>query len=242
MCMYFVQKETLMIKQMFWKIYFVILNLWKRITYVPSIQLIGVELLSNHHIMCGPTFRFVSVRCCNLFSYERWQVFNTRFSIGQKVHFSIPCGAFGNGMGGYLAKKMGVPIGTVQLSSRHESFSHLSTGKIMCATNSNDVVARTISSGDMRMMMNVKTLSPAMDIQYAYNLERLLYFVSGEDSNFIKNFLSFSVGILFMSLLETSFTLDEVGSKSLISLDSTDNFHLNKSNHFFIHPQPRFHH
>ena len=50
--------------------------------------------------------------------------------------------------GRYLAKLMGVPVGT-----------------IVCATNSNDIVHRVLSAGDMHMRENVVTLSPAMDIQ-----------------------------------------------------------------------------
>jgi threonine synthase len=52
-------------------------------------------------------------------------VFNTRFSIGREVNFTIPSGAFGNGMGGLLAKMMGLPIGTFTLHlyeiSKHDN-------------------------------------------------------------------------------------------------------------------------
>ena len=46
----------------------------------------------------------------------------------------MPTGAFGNAMGGFLARMMGAPI-----------------GKILCATNANDIVHRTLRSGDMTM-------------------------------------------------------------------------------------------
>jgi hypothetical protein len=46
-------------------------------------------------------------------------------------------------MGGFLAKKMGVPI-----------------GKIVCGTNSNDIVHRALSTGDMSFGENVPTVSP----------------------------------------------------------------------------------
>eukprot|EP00908_Phaeocystis_cordata_P001371 Transcript_11451.p3 GENE.Transcript_11451~~Transcript_11451.p3 ORF type:complete len:227 (-),score=88.43 Transcript_11451:47-727(-) len=55
-------------------------------------------------------------------------------------------------------------------------------GRIVCATNRNDVVHRTLSRGDMSMRGNLQTVSPAMDIQFAYNLERVLYFCSEGDS------------------------------------------------------------
>jgi hypothetical protein len=41
-------------------------------------------------------------------------------------------------MGGFLAKKMGLPI-----------------DKIVCATNANDIVHRTLSKGDMSMGENL---------------------------------------------------------------------------------------
>ena len=42
-------------------------------------------------------------------------------------------------------------------------------------------VHRTLSTGDMSFGPNRATVSPAMDIQFAYNLERLLYFCSGQN-------------------------------------------------------------
>jgi threonine synthase len=62
-------------------------------------------------------------------------------------------------------------------------------GRLLCATNKNDIVHRTLSRGDMTLGENVPTLSPAMDIQFAYNLERLLYFVSGGDVALVKSFM-----------------------------------------------------
>lgn len=105
-------------------------------------------------------------------SYYVWAFvelyFNRGLSNGDTsphLNFVIPTGAFGNAMGGYIAKLMGVPI-----------------GKIICATNKNDIVHRTISSGDLRMAENYQTESPAMDIQFAYNLERMLFYVTGQDT------------------------------------------------------------
>jgi threonine synthase len=59
----------------------------------------------------------------------------------------------------------------------------------VCATNKNDIVHRTLSSGDMSLGQNHPTLSPAMDIQFAYNLERLLYFISHGDVELVKRFM-----------------------------------------------------
>ncbi len=101
-------------------------------------------------------------------SYYVWAFIELYFKrgVGTSLNFFVPTGAFGNAMGGYIAKLMGVPI-----------------GKIICATNKNDIVHRTISSGDLRMAENFQTESPAMDIQFAYNLERMLFYVTGQDTH-----------------------------------------------------------
>lgn len=62
-------------------------------------------------------------------------------------------------------------------------------GKLLCATNKNDIVHRTLSRGDMSIAENYPTVSPAMDIQFAYNLERLLYFISDGDIELVKSFM-----------------------------------------------------
>ena len=72
---------------------------------------------------------------------------------------------YGNAVGGLIARLIGAPIGT-----------------IVCATNANDVVHRTIAFGDLSIAPNVATLSPAMDIQFAYNVERMLWLVTRGDS------------------------------------------------------------
>lgn len=65
----------------------------------------------------------------------------------------------------------------------------MTIGKLVCATNKNDIVHRTLSHGDMSLGQNYPTLSPAMDIQFAYNLERLLYFISDGNVELVKRFM-----------------------------------------------------
>ena len=62
-------------------------------------------------------------------------------------------------------------------------------GRIVCATNANDIVHRTLSAGDMRFGANVATLSPAMDIQFAYNLERVLFYACNEDPGEVRRYM-----------------------------------------------------
>ncbi|NLZ48999.1 MAG: threonine synthase [Clostridiales bacterium] len=88
-------------------------------------------------------------------------------ALGDKINIVVPTGNFGNILAAYLAKKMGLPI-----------------NKLICASNENKVLYDFIKTGiyDKRREF-VLTSSPSMDILISSNLERLLYFISGEDSN-----------------------------------------------------------
>ena len=77
---------------------------------------------------------------------------------GGPVNFVVPTGNFGDIFSGYVAKRMGAPIGT-----------------LVAATNDNDIVARALSSGDYSRGTVHATSSPSMDIQVASNFERLLF-------------------------------------------------------------------
>jgi threonine synthase len=76
--------------------------------------------------------------------------------------FAVPTGNFGDIFAGYIAKKM-LPEGCIN--------------KLVLATNANDILARTINSGDYSLGPVVATSSPSMDIQAASNFERYLYYL-----------------------------------------------------------------
>ncbi len=84
---------------------------------------------------------------------------------GEKVNFVVPTGNFGDIMAGYLARKMGLPV-----------------GRLVCASNCNDVLTEFLATGHYnRKRPFHKTTSPSMDILVSSNLERLLYFVCGAE-------------------------------------------------------------
>ncbi|MCQ2478913.1 MAG: threonine synthase, partial [Clostridia bacterium] len=69
------------------------------------------------------------------------------------------------------AKKMGVPI-----------------NKLICASNSNNVLTDFINSGTYdRNRKFYTTISPSMDILISSNLERLIFELSGNDDTFVKS-------------------------------------------------------
>ena len=84
--------------------------------------------------------------------------------LGDRVNFSVPTGNFGDILAGYLAKRLGLPV-----------------GKLICASNANNVLTDFIRTGtyDRRRPL-YKTTSPSMDILVSSNLERLLYLLSGD--------------------------------------------------------------
>ncbi|MBQ5598210.1 MAG: threonine synthase [Clostridia bacterium] len=86
----------------------------------------------------------------------------------------VPTGNFGNILAAYYAKKMGAPI-----------------NKLICASNSNKVLTDFIESGVYdRNRSFYTTISPSMDILISSNLERLIYDMSGCDSELISGYMA----------------------------------------------------
>lgn len=86
---------------------------------------------------------------------------------GAEADFCVPSGNFGNVFAGYLAKKMGLPI-----------------GQLVVASNENDVLYEFFSTGAYHVRPGArvaKTSSPSMDIGKASNFERYLYLIAGEN-------------------------------------------------------------
>lgn len=80
----------------------------------------------------------------------------------------------GNIVGGYMAKKMGIPIG------------------LLCAgVNINDIVDRTFRHGQFHKNDRLeRTLSEAINIQVPYNFERLLFYLTSGNCSLVRNWMS----------------------------------------------------
>jgi len=89
------------------------------------------------------------------------------------VSFAVPTGNFGNVFAGWGARSMGLPI-----------------DRFIVGSNSNDILTRFFTSGEMAMNDVVPTLSPSMDIQISSNLERLLFELLGRDGQVIADMMS----------------------------------------------------
>ncbi len=93
--------------------------------------------------------------------------FTAAVSLGaprRTINFCVPTGNFGDIFAGYVAKNMG-----------------LSIGKLIVATNSNDILARALTTGRYERGTVSATISPSMDIQVSSNFERLVFDLVGCD-------------------------------------------------------------
>ncbi len=97
-----------------------------------------------------------------------------KVELGEKINIVVPTGNFGNILAAYYAKKMGIPV-----------------NKLICASNSNNVLTDFINTGIYdRNRQFYTTISPSMDILVSSNLERLLYHICGENDAQIREWFS----------------------------------------------------
>jgi len=87
--------------------------------------------------------------------------------------FSVPSGNFGNVTACLVARAVGLPI-----------------GRVLAATNRNDILTRFVDTGVYAKGEVYHTLSPAMDIQIASNFERYLYYLLDEDAGAVRTLLA----------------------------------------------------
>ncbi len=93
--------------------------------------------------------------------------------MGDKVNFCVPTGNFGDILAAYYAWRMGLPV-----------------GKLICASNQNDVLTDFLRTGvyDKNRPFHT-TMSPSMDILVSSNLERLLFDLSGENDAEVRGYM-----------------------------------------------------
>ena len=93
---------------------------------------------------------------------------------GEAINVCVPTGNFGNILAAYYAKQMGLPI-----------------AKLICASNSNNVLTDFLKTGVYdRNREFYTTMSPSMDILISSNLERLIFDLSGQDDALVRRYMS----------------------------------------------------
>ena len=142
-----------------------------------------------------------------------------KIRLGDEVNFSVPTGNFGDILAGYLAKRLGLPV-----------------GKLLCASNANNVLTDFIRTGTYnRLRPLLKTTSPSMDILVSSNLERLLYLLSG-DCELVAELMgklnaqgSYTVPEALLAAIQREFwagCCDDAGAKQTIGKVFSENHYL----------------
>ena len=125
----------------------------------------------------------------------------------QEINFIVPSGNFGNVFSANVAKKMGLPIKRLHIT-----------------TNKNDILHSSIKNGLMKKNVVTQTYSPSMDIQVSSNFERQLFESSGRDSKTINNiFHEFSKNNLYRFDKKIQHDLQSNYSTTAVSNDETLN-------------------
>lgn len=125
----------------------------------------GITLSSANSINIG---RLIPQVVYYVYAYKE-MVRTKEITFGEKVNFCVPTGNYGNVLAGYYAKLMCLPV-----------------NKFIVASNSNNVLFDFLKDGVYdRNRPFYKTISPSMDILISSNLERLLYYKSGKDADYI---------------------------------------------------------
>mmetsp|Transcript_27353 Transcript_27353/g.33130 ORF Transcript_27353/g.33130 Transcript_27353/m.33130 type:complete len:514 (-) Transcript_27353:145-1686(-) len=109
-----------------------------------------------------------SINWCRVLAqttYYFWSWLRVAEGMDDVISYSVPTGNFGDILAGYYSKIMGLPV-----------------GKLIVATNENDILHRFFTKGEYHRENIHKTISPSMDICVSSNFERYLFHLAGNDA------------------------------------------------------------
>jgi threonine synthase len=109
-------------------------------------------------------------------SYYAHAALAHKWETGEVLNFVIPTGNLGNAMAAIIARALGVPL-----------------GRIVLATNANEVLPKFFSGADYLPADSVATLANAMDVGAPSNFERLRWLYQGNDAALRADFTAESV-------------------------------------------------
>ncbi|MBP2628672.1 MAG: threonine synthase [Firmicutes bacterium] len=183
-------------------------NIFNNIEFNTDLAVQGFQLSSANSINWGR----LAPQIVYYFSAYADMVRDGHLQLGQPVNFVVPTGNFGNILAGYYAKIMGLPI-----------------GKLICASNSNNVLTEFLQTGVYnRKRPFHKTVSPSMDILISSNLERLLYYITEGDTLQVKSFMAelndsgqYNVGEDYLTAIQQIFWADYVDDNETLQTIKT---------------------
>ena len=140
-------------------------NVFADAAFAKELEGQGIRLSSANSINIG---RFVPQIAYYVYAYVQLLA-KGEIRDGEKINICVPTGNFGNILSAWYAKQAGLPV-----------------AGIICASNENNILSDFIDTGvyDTRRKF-ILTSSPSMDILVSSNLERLLWHLSGGDSEMI---------------------------------------------------------
>lgn len=149
-------------------------NIFSDKALAEAMDLKGFQFSSANSINIG---RLVPQICYYVYAYVK-MLAKGEIEEGEKINVVVPTGNFGNILAAFYAKNMGLPI-----------------GKLICASNENKVLYDFFDTGIYdKNRKFVLTSSPSMDILISSNLERLIYFIAGNDADKTKELMSLLSG------------------------------------------------
>ena len=134
-----------------------------------ELKQMGYRFSSANSINIG---RLIPQVAYYVYAYSRL-VKEGKIAAGDPINFTVPTGNFGNILAGFYAKKIGIPV-----------------HKLICASNENKVLYDFFETGVYDKNRDfILTTSPSMDILISSNLERLIYEITGENSDECKKLM-----------------------------------------------------
>ena len=157
-----------------------------------KINMSGVNSINWARIVCQIVYYF----------YSYFKLDN------EKVSFAVPTGNFGDIFAGYIAKKMGLPI-----------------EKLIVSTNENDILEKVINTGEYKPGKVKTSLSPSMDVQISSNFERLLFDVLDENDKKVSDLMndlktkgSFKLNEKQTAIIKKDFSAKKINDQETISI------------------------
>jgi len=143
---------------------------------LPLKRLAADDAFAARHGLCGINSYNLGRPLAQM-THSFWTYFRVMDQLGLEtgtpMDLVIPAGALGNLASAFMARQMGLPI-----------------RRLVAGTNSNDITHRTFSTGEFHRSERMeKTLSDAINIQVPYNMERIFYYITGEDSSLVKGWM-----------------------------------------------------